>query len=212
MARTGINKQLVQQAKTALLAQGKRPTIDALRIALGNTGSKSTISHYLKELDEPPKATLERLTEPLAQLVHSLGEQLQAEANEQLSKAQAQFLLETTQLHARLQRAQQHLEEQQQSIDNLTERRLTEQQQWQEATRRMEQQAQELSLAQQSNHELTRMLQEQQTKIALLENEQQHTNVAFEQFRQARQEMLDAIIQQHAKQIALLKEERRQQA
>ncbi|OOG14338.1 DNA-binding protein [Pseudomonas sp. C9] len=66
MAREGINKQLVQQAKTTLLAQGKRPTIDAVRVALGNMEFKSTIYHYLKELEEKPKATLERLTEPLA--------------------------------------------------------------------------------------------------------------------------------------------------
>jgi DNA-binding IclR family transcriptional regulator len=34
------------------MAQGQHPSIDAIRIALGNTGSKSTIHRYLKELEE----------------------------------------------------------------------------------------------------------------------------------------------------------------
>ena len=51
MARGGINKALVQHARAALLGRGRRPSIDAVRIELGNTGSKTTISRYLKELD-----------------------------------------------------------------------------------------------------------------------------------------------------------------
>nr|WP_277952876.1 DNA-binding protein [Pseudomonas sp. TH03] len=78
------------------MAQGKRPTIDAVRVALGNMGSKSTIYYYLKEFEEKPKATLERLIEPLARLVHGLSEQLQVEADEQLTWAQAQFSMEKT--------------------------------------------------------------------------------------------------------------------
>ncbi|WP_425612332.1 DNA-binding protein [Xanthomonas translucens] len=30
--------------------QGKHPSVDAVRVALGNTGSKTTIHRYLKEL------------------------------------------------------------------------------------------------------------------------------------------------------------------
>ncbi|WP_137822538.1 DNA-binding protein [Pseudomonas sp. D(2018)] len=43
MARSGINKALVQKAWEAPLARGVRPSINAVRIELGNTGSKSTI-------------------------------------------------------------------------------------------------------------------------------------------------------------------------
>ena len=51
MARGGINKAIVQKARQALLARGEHPSIDAVRIELGNTGSKTTIHRYLKELD-----------------------------------------------------------------------------------------------------------------------------------------------------------------
>ncbi len=48
MARTGISKYLVQQARDAVVARGEHPSIDAVRVELGNTGSKSTIHRYLQ--------------------------------------------------------------------------------------------------------------------------------------------------------------------
>lgn len=52
MARAGLDKSDVQKARDALRAQGKHPSVDAVRVALGNTGSKTTIHRYLKELEE----------------------------------------------------------------------------------------------------------------------------------------------------------------
>jgi hypothetical protein len=51
MARAGLYKTEVQKARDSLIAQGKHPSVDAVRVALGNTGSKSTIHRYLKELE-----------------------------------------------------------------------------------------------------------------------------------------------------------------
>lgn len=50
MANGGINKAQVQKARNALIARGIHPSIDAVRIELGNTGSKTTIAKYLNEL------------------------------------------------------------------------------------------------------------------------------------------------------------------
>lgn len=207
MAREGINKQLVQKAKLALLAQGKRPTINAVRNALGNTGSKTTISHYLKELEEKPQATLERLTEPLAQLVHGLSEQLQVEANEQLIRAQAQFFQEKSQLQSQLEAMQKHVDDQQRNMDELEAQLLNEQQQRREETAQMKQLTAELSLAQQRIEEFNRRLQEQQTQIALHNIERQHASDTREQFHQAHQELHDTLLQQHAQHVAHLMEE-----
>ncbi len=41
MARGGINKAVVQTARLAILARGENPSIDAVRIEMGNTGSKT---------------------------------------------------------------------------------------------------------------------------------------------------------------------------
>ena len=52
MARSGITKREVQAARLALLKAGHHPSIDAIRIHLGNTGSKSTISRLVKEIED----------------------------------------------------------------------------------------------------------------------------------------------------------------
>jgi len=72
MARGGINLVLVRKAREALLARGQNPSIDAIRIELGNTGSKTTIQRYLKEIDahDPrPAASPSRLSEELSGMV-----------------------------------------------------------------------------------------------------------------------------------------------
>jgi len=43
MARSGLYKSDVQRARDSLRAEGKNPSVDAVRVALGNTGSKTTI-------------------------------------------------------------------------------------------------------------------------------------------------------------------------
>jgi hypothetical protein len=52
MARVGITQAQVEEARNVLLARGVRPSIEAVRAELGNTGSKTTISRYLKPLQE----------------------------------------------------------------------------------------------------------------------------------------------------------------
>ncbi len=79
MARGGINKAVVQKARQALLARGMNPSIDAVRVELGNTGSKTTISRYLKELEPSspaPAAARERLGDTLNGFVQTLLDQL----------------------------------------------------------------------------------------------------------------------------------------
>lgn len=80
MARTGITKTQVRTIRDRLLAEGRHPSADAVRGALGDTGSKSTIHRYLKELaaeDETAGATpdtegsLRELIEQLARQVHA---------------------------------------------------------------------------------------------------------------------------------------------
>jgi hypothetical protein len=48
MGRLGVSENQVFQAAEQLAADGVRPTVDTVRIALGNTGSRSTINKHLK--------------------------------------------------------------------------------------------------------------------------------------------------------------------
>ena len=86
MARGGITKKSVEQARNALIARGESVSIDAVRIELGNTGSKTTIHRYLKELetDDDKTALSASLSDELIALVNQLSSRLKAEANQTL--------------------------------------------------------------------------------------------------------------------------------
>ncbi|AJZ95956.1 integrase [Pseudomonas simiae] len=94
MARGGINKAVVQTARLAILARGENPSIDAVRIEMGNTGSKTTIHRYLKELDESEtRATITEapIDDELGELVARLAQRLKEKAQESIDLAMAQF-------------------------------------------------------------------------------------------------------------------------
>lgn len=92
MARGGVYKSEVEKARNALLAQSKHPSIDALRVALGNTGSKTTIHRYLKELEAEDVQGVGGkfpISDALADLVSRLAGQLNAEADQRIADGQA---------------------------------------------------------------------------------------------------------------------------
>jgi len=77
MSRTGLTKSQVRACRDQLLAEGRYPSVDALRQALGNTGSKSTIHRFLKELaDEDGGAGAGLKREDTARSLHDVVEQL----------------------------------------------------------------------------------------------------------------------------------------
>lgn len=94
MARGGINKAVVQTARLAILARGENPSIDAVRIEMGNTGSKTTIHRYLKELDDSETRltiTEAPIDDELGELVSRLAQRLKEKAQEPIDLALAQF-------------------------------------------------------------------------------------------------------------------------
>lgn len=105
MARGGINKVVVQKARQSLLAKGMYPSIDAVRVELGNTGSKTTISRYLKEIesfDPRPPSSRERMGEELSAMVESLLDRLMEEGGESIEQARSAFDLQRVGLEAQI--------------------------------------------------------------------------------------------------------------
>ena len=105
MARGGINKAVVQTARLAILARGENPSIDAVRIEMGNTGSKTTIHRYLKELDESEarlSITDAPIDDELGELVARLAQRLKEKAQEPIDLALAQFQQQKTALLAQV--------------------------------------------------------------------------------------------------------------
>lgn len=93
MARTGLDKADVKHASEHLVAQGRYPSVDAVRAALGNTGSKSTIHKYLKELESDAGRTSERqvrTARTLQSFTEELAARLHADADERIAEVQAE--------------------------------------------------------------------------------------------------------------------------
>ncbi|MBS7596905.1 DNA-binding protein [Pseudomonas sp. RC2C2] len=72
MPQSGISRVQVRRARDALIKQGRHPSVEAVRAYLGNTGSNSTISRYLKELNA--KASASSATKLAAELDSLMGD------------------------------------------------------------------------------------------------------------------------------------------
>lgn len=110
MARGGLYKSDVQKARDALRAQGKHPSVDAVRVALGNTGSKTTIHRYLKELEEEEGQGLGAkvaVSDALQDLVGRLAARLHEEAEAVVTEAQQRFAAQLQQRSDALEQARQ---------------------------------------------------------------------------------------------------------
>lgn len=142
MARTGLEKADVKRARDSLVAQSQYPSVDAVRIALGNTGSKSTIHKYLKELEEEQGGASRQnaISDALQDLVARLAARLHEEADNRIAAMALEHEEGKAQLEAELAQARaeaaghaqtraqlqaetlaRHKAEQQ--VDHLTERR-----------------------------------------------------------------------------------------
>ncbi|MFJ6826247.1 DNA-binding protein [Pseudomonas sp. NPDC090964] len=120
MARGGINKAVVQKARQSLLAKGMYPSIDAVRVELGNTGSKTTISRYLKEIesfDPRPPSSRERMGEELSAMVASLLDRLMEEGDESIEQARSAFDLQRVALEAQIANLQSELTSARRQLD-----------------------------------------------------------------------------------------------
>ncbi|MDF9441288.1 MAG: transposase [Lysobacteraceae bacterium SCN 69-123] len=110
MARGGLYKSEVQKARDAVRAQGKHPSVDAVRVALGNTGSKTTIHRYLKELEEEEGQGLGAkvaVSDALQDLVGRLAGRLHEEAEVVVTEAQQRFTVQLQERTAALDQARQ---------------------------------------------------------------------------------------------------------
>ncbi len=100
MARTGLTKSEVRASREQLLAEGRYPSVDAVRAALG-TGSKSTIHKYLKELgseDAGAGVKREETARTLLGVVEQLADQLHDDAERRLDKLRAGYEKELAEL------------------------------------------------------------------------------------------------------------------
>jgi chromosome segregation ATPase len=213
MARGGINKAIVLEARKALLARGENPSIDAVRIELGNTGSKTTIHRYLKEIedfDPRPRASRERLSDELTELVAGLLERMTEEGGQAIANAQGAFeeqrlALEKKHdaLNAEFTFLQRQFDSQKAALEAQTEELLICQTGLQtEITRnaRLSQNCSDLELR----------VQEKDEQIRSLEEKHLHSRDALEHYRNAVKEQRNQEQQRHEGQVQQVRVELRQ--
>lgn len=186
MANGGINKAQVKKARDALIARGKNPSIDAVRIELGNTGSKSTILKYLNELAEESGIALGEhvaLGDTLGHIVADLANQLQEEAQAIVNQASETHQAEVKRLNDRfaeqqllLTAAKQQLETLSQSLAEAERSKVLSVRSEQELALKAERLAQQLE----SQDEL---IAQKDTHINSLEEKHLHAREALEHYR-----------------------------
>lgn len=214
MARPGIRKLEVQRARLALMKAGKHPSIDAIRIELGNTGSKATIFRYLKEIeaDEGGAALPQSsLSDELQAFVTNLAARLEYEAQERITVLKASHAEEVRRLNEALERSRGEAKaargEAERSQVELAEERTIRQ--------RI---GAELDALRLEHGQVTTQLSTQlaavqdQLKVAeahavSLEEKHTHARESLEHFRNASKEQRDREARQHEQQIQYLQRE-----
>ncbi|HVK54438.1 MAG TPA: DNA-binding protein [Burkholderiales bacterium] len=189
MARAGILYSDVARAATKLVEDGRNPTVDSVREAMGATGSKSTIAPFLKRWKAEQQDTIATaeagLPASLLDAVKGLHQHMHAECAQQLEKSQRR---QAEELHAAAEREQQLSTERQAAIaanDALTED-LT---RIREALAQLQaaHQAQSLSLAtaQAENVGLQQRLADRAAEVATLDHQLSQARAQFEHYQEA---------------------------
>ena len=213
MARSGLYKSEVKKARDAVIANGRHPSVDAVRIALGNTGSKTTIHKYLKELEEEDGGAGGRkasISEALQDLVERLAAQLQEEANTQSNALRIEHAQEMRRHAEALVAARQEAEQLNAQLQRM-ETTLQQEQVAHGATREaLQQESIARHTAEQHVANLRERLTENETHRQSLEDKHQHAREALEHYRQSVKEQRDQDLRRHEQQIQQLQAELRQ--
>lgn len=204
MARAGVYKSEIKRARDSLLAQGQRPSIDAVRTALGNTGSKTTIHRYLKELEneegQGPGAKV-AVSDALQDLVSRLAGRLHEEADAIVDEAKQRFAAQLKERTDMLDRAKQEaaeLRSQLQRVETtLHEEKKSHAETQQTLTGRMT----EVAQLNERIAGLTTRLAEHEAHVQSLEQKHQHAREALEHYRTSVKQQREQEQRRHEHQI-----------
>jgi DNA repair exonuclease SbcCD ATPase subunit len=212
MARAGINRAVVSAARLAVLARGENPSIDAIRIELGNTGSKTTIHRYLKEIEaRQPAATVPvvALSDELGALVATLAHRLQEEAARQITSAREHFEVQLADARAAQVASEQRGLELRHALDLQLE--AFAEQGVGLASCQAALQAEQTHNARlgQSCEDLQARLADKDSHIASLEEKHRHARDALERYRQSSEEQREQEMRRHEAQLQAVQAELR---
>lgn len=215
MARAGVYRTDVEKARRALLARGKNPSIDLVRAELGNTGSRTTIHRFLKEIEAEegvPDGAKPATSDALQALVTRLSEQLHQEANALVDEHRTASEAKVREYAEAAQTAQQEAAAVAERLQRAEAALAAERVAHGEASAQL--QAARVQLAQLeerlAGQEQRRL--EQEAHLQSLEEKHQHARDALEHFRAQAHEQRAREQRQHEQALQALQVELRQAA
>lgn len=210
MARGGINLVLVRKAREALISRGQNPSIDAIRIELGNTGSKTTIQRYLKEIeshDPRPSVAPSRLSDELTTMVSQMLERLLEEGNEALSHERAAFDQERRAFKEEVGTLNGQLDEAKKEITKLQSAMQAQDEELKTTQSTLQSEITRNARISQSCTDLEVRVQEKDAQIQSLEQKHAHAREALEHYRATVKEQRDQDLSRHESQVYQMQQE-----
>jgi chromosome segregation ATPase len=210
MARGGIYKSEVLRARNNLLAQGKYPSIDAIRIELGNTGSKSTIQRYMKEIEEdesPRTKPAPSLSEELQRLLAPLAERLRIEALEEVERHRAQHAEATAGAERAMAGLRAEMEALSQALAETRKQAAEAQRRYEDAAVRLSAVSAERAAAQQLAADLQIQLRAETEHRSSIETKYADARRSLEHFREAAKEQREREALAHENQVQFLQQD-----
>ena len=210
MARGGINKALVKQARDEVLVKGQNPSIDAVRIALGNTGSKTTIHRYLKEIEEEEGTRLDDealLSSTLKDMIAKMASQLHEEANSLIERNKEHYeaqVLSWKERYESLENTNKELELKRDQQATLLNEVTTLNRALQDKLNQISSDKQALD---QKITDLQAMLADKNKHIESLEEKHKHSREALEHYRNSVKDQRDQDLRRHESQVQQLQVE-----
>lgn len=204
MARAGVYFSDVKRARDSLTSKGRRPSIDAVRAELGDTGSKTTIHKYLKELEAEEGARGRTVSDAIQTLIMQLSEQLKADADLIVQAMREQVESERAQYAQEIAVHQSRLAEAQQGHATLTDELNTVGQQLEAAQQRIHVEQIARHTAEQRSADLAERMEDVERHLASLEEKHTQAREALEHFRTASKEQRDQEARRHEHQIQSL--------
>ena len=210
MARGGIYKSEVVRARDKLLAMGRYPSVDAVRQELGNTGSKTTIQRYLKEIEEEDggkTGAKVAISEVLQDIVARLAERLQIEADARIQELSAKHAEESAIYRQQQEAVQAEAAGLRQALEKAQGDLADERTGHQRTADRLQQEIVAHALAAQQVTDLEDRLRAEEDHRQSLEEKHTHAREALEHFRVASKEQREQDQRQHEQQVQYLQGE-----
>jgi len=213
MARSGITRYDVEKAHNILKSRGVNPSIDAIRVELGNTGSKTTISRYLKELEADEVVQLEDealLSAGIKDVIAKLASKLHQEAKEVIQRSEKASNDRIEQLETDNSQLKKELSEQVIENKDKADRLVETEKQTKELLHEHKSLKEALFQSSTKSAKLEAIEKEKDKQLLSLKEAHQHARDSLEHYRESIKEQRESEQRQYEQQVQQLQVELRQ--